>query len=80
MVLRVRGFPVHPVKMDSMSLGDTDKEILQLLSEGKTAKEIAPLVCKDKRTVEYRVKKIMRALNSKNAVQAVALAIKNNLI
>lgn len=63
-----------------MQLGDMDKEILQHKAEGKTDKEVATLIFRCQKTVEYRVKKIVRYLQCKNITEAVAVAIRNNLI
>lgn len=63
-----------------MRLDETDKEILQHLASGKTAKEIAPLVCKSSDTVKHRVKKMLRSLNCKNATHLIATLTKNNAI
>lgn len=54
------------------ALDKKDKEILNLLFEGKTAKEIGKAVFVSSRTVEGRLKKIRDYYDCKNNVQLAA--------
>jgi DNA-binding NarL/FixJ family response regulator len=56
-------------------IDDIDKEILKHLFEGKTSKEIAPLVFRSKDNVDYRLWKMRQKLGCKNNVH---LAVKLN--
>jgi DNA-binding NarL/FixJ family response regulator len=54
-------------------IDDIDKEILKHLFEGKTSKEIAPLVFRSKDNVDYRLHQMKRKFECRNNVQ---LAVK----
>ena len=56
------------------------QEILQLLAEGKTAKEIASILDLSTRTVEFHKYRIMQQLNIKTSAQLVQYAVKHGII
>jgi DNA-binding NarL/FixJ family response regulator len=43
-----------------------EKEVLQLIVSGKSNKEIARIICRVERTVEYHRNRLMRKLNTHN--------------
>ena len=59
--------------MSKKLLDDIDEQILKLLFEGKTAKEIAPLVFRSHDNVQYRLSQMRGKFDCKSNVQ---LAVK----
>lgn len=56
------------------------KEVLQLLAEGHSAKEIADTLCISPRTVEFHKYKMMEQLNIKTSAELVGYAIKHGIV
>ncbi len=56
------------------------REILQLLAEGKSGKEIASILNISARTVEFHKYKMMEALNIKTSAELVQYAVKHGII
>ncbi|MCM1339102.1 MAG: LuxR C-terminal-related transcriptional regulator [Muribaculaceae bacterium] len=56
-----------------MKLSSRKKEILTLLAQGLTDKEIALKLQISKRTVQTHISNILNGLNARNRVHAVAL-------
>jgi DNA-binding NarL/FixJ family response regulator len=56
------------------------REILQLLAEGKSAKEIATLLNISSRTVEFHKYRIMKDLGIKSAAELVHYAVRHGII
>ncbi len=56
------------------------KEVLQLLAEGHSAKEIADILCISSRTVEFHKYKMMEQLNLKTSAELVGYAIKHGIV
>lgn len=52
-----------------------EAQILQLIVSGRTNKEIARILCRTKRTVEYHRNRLMHKLNAHNAAELVKHAI-----
>jgi DNA-binding NarL/FixJ family response regulator len=61
-------------------LSDRQREVLQLLAEGKTAKEIADLLHISIRTVRFHKDRIMEELGIKTNSELVQYAIKHSII
>jgi DNA-binding NarL/FixJ family response regulator len=59
-------------------LTDREREIVQLLAEGKANKEIAATLCISIKTVESHRSAIMRKLKINSIVDLVRYAIRNN--
>jgi DNA-binding NarL/FixJ family response regulator len=55
-------------------------EVLQLLAEGKSAKEIATILNISSRTVEFHKYRIMEELGAKTSTELVRFAVKHRLI
>lgn len=55
-------------------LTDREKEVLSLISEGRTAKEVANKLFVSKRTVDFHVARIYEKLDVCNRVQALRRA------
>jgi DNA-binding NarL/FixJ family response regulator len=62
------------------ALTPRQREILQLLAEGKTAKEIATALSLSTRTVEFHKYALMDTLGMQNSSELVRFAIKHGLI
>ena len=67
-------------KMSMVQLSDREAEILELICQGLTNKEIADKLFISVRTVESHKNHIMQKLNLKTSVDLVKFAIRNNLI
>jgi DNA-binding NarL/FixJ family response regulator len=62
------------------SLTDRQREVLQLLAEGKHAKEIADLLSISPRTVAFHKQSIMDMFGIRNNFELVRLAMRENLV
>ena len=63
-------------KHPSETLSNREKEVLTLLAEGKSSKEIAELLFISPRTVEHHRSRINKKLNIQNIVELVKYAIR----
>lgn len=70
----------HTGILEIPQLTPTEKEILQMISEGLTTKEIAEKRGKGEDGVEAHRRNIMRKLNARNAPHMIALAYQFNMI
>ena len=66
-------------KNEGKSLTNREKEIIELVVEGLTNKEIADKLFISIRTVDSHKNNIMQKLNLKSSIELVKYAIKNNL-
>lgn len=64
----------------SERLTDRQREVVQLLAEGKSMKEAANLLNMTARTVAFHKYRIMKVLNLKNSAELVQYAIRNHII
>ena len=62
------------------SLSQRQREILQLLAEGKTAKEVGALLGISARTVETHKYELMRVVGIKTSAELVHFAIKHGIV
>ncbi len=67
-------------KQFDKQLSDRQREVLQLLAEGRPMKEIAEILSVSEKTVMFHKYEIMKSLNIKNNAELVLLALKNGLI
>ena len=65
---------------ESTRLTPRQREILQLLAEGKSAKEIATVLNISSRTVEFHKYRIMKDLDIKSAAELVHYAVRHGII
>ncbi|MFQ5847252.1 MAG: response regulator [Candidatus Methylomirabilales bacterium] len=65
----------HPLQ----ELTGREREVLQLVTQGKTNKEIAGELCIAENTVKNHLKNILEKLHLQNRVQAVAFALRQGL-
>lgn len=61
-------------------LSPRQREVLQLLTEGKSAKEVANNLCISPRTVEFHKYRIMKELGISTAAELVKYSIKHGII
>jgi DNA-binding NarL/FixJ family response regulator len=71
-----KGLPILP---SAKELSLRQREVLQLLAEGKSAKEIGGLLSISARTVEFHKYRIMELLNIKTSAELVQYAVKHGL-
>jgi DNA-binding NarL/FixJ family response regulator len=70
-----------PEKQDPVrKLTSRQREVLQLLAEGKSAKEVAKSLHISSRTVEFHKYQIMEELGLKTGAELVQFAIKHGII
>ena len=70
---------IDPGKTQHIPLTKREKEILKLISQGLTAKEISEKLFISPRTVDTHRTNLMRKLNLKNTAGLVRFAIENNI-
>lgn len=69
-----------PEKNLFKKMSPRQREVLQLLAEGKSAKEIASILNISTRTVEFHKYRMMEQLNIKTSAELVQYAIKHGII
>ncbi len=62
------------------TLTQREKEVLKLVAEGYTSKEIADLLCNSPKTIERHRANIMRKLSVNNVSQLTAIAIEKGMV
>lgn len=72
--------PLQETAEDSYSLTRKEKEILQMIVDGKQNKQIAEASGKSVRTIETHRFNIMKKLGVNNAIDMVNKAVKENLV
>lgn len=65
---------------DKPLLTPREREIVQLLVEGHTAKEVATMLCVSIKTVETHRTKIMRKLDVNSTARLILCAVRNELV
>jgi DNA-binding NarL/FixJ family response regulator len=70
----------HTKKDSAGKLTSRQREVLQLLAEGHTTKEIANILNVSPRTVEFHKYKVMDELNLKTSAELIGYAIKQGLV
>ena len=70
----------HSRRDPARKLSPRQREVLQLLAEGKSAKEVAEALCISPRTVEFHKYRIMEELGMSTSAELVQYAIKQGLI
>ena len=80
------GTSAEVLASDAKSAGAVDpltsrqREILQLLAEGNTAKEIAAMMNVSTRTIEWHKYRMMRVLGVQNSAELVRYAVRSKLV
>ena len=70
----------HQIKRQVSRLTPRQREVLQLLAEGRTGKEVAHLLCVSPRTVEFHKYKMMQELGLHSSAELIRYAIKHGII
>lgn len=65
---------------EGQRLTGRQREVLQLLAEGKSMKEVASVLNLTTRTVAFHKYRIMEVLNAKNSAELVQYAVRNHVI
>ncbi len=68
------------VGLDADSLGNRDRELIRLLAEGESARDIAEREGQSVKTIEGRRRRIMQRLNINSMAGLVKYAIRNGLV
>lgn len=61
-------------------LTEREKEVLGLVLEGKSNREVADLLCCSKRTVDFHLAKIYKKLDVSNRIQAMRVVAPMGII
>jgi DNA-binding NarL/FixJ family response regulator len=69
-----------PTEVEAPTVTPRQKEILQLMAEGKSAKEMASVLGISARTVEFHKYKLMESLGLKTSAELVHYAIKSGIV
>ncbi len=72
--------PSSPIEVAQDRLTRREREVVQLLAEGKTTKEVASVLGMSVKTAETHRSNIMRKLDFHSVSQLVLYAVRNNLV
>jgi DNA-binding NarL/FixJ family response regulator len=75
-----RGDPAVVTEVSQGRLTRREREVVQLLAEGKTTKEVAAVLGMSVKTAETHRSNIMRKLNFHSVSQLVLYAVRNNIV
>ena len=70
----------HKARKSDFELTPRQREVLQLVSEGRSAKEIASILDISTRTVEFHKYRLMEALGLRNNAELIQYAIKHGIV
>jgi DNA-binding NarL/FixJ family response regulator len=71
---------MHPTEAPSRQLTPRQREVLQLLAEGKPMKEIADILNVSARTVAFHKYRMMEQLNIKTSAELIQYAVKHHFV
>lgn len=77
---RLRNPNMQPDQMGLVEITPREREVLQLLAEGKTSREIAETLGTSVRTVETQRSSIMEKIGARSLADVVRWAIRNNIV
>lgn len=69
-----------PARKDRMDLTARQREVLQLLAEGKSMKEVGSILNVSTRTVEFHKQRIMELLDLKTNAELIRYAVKEGIV
>jgi DNA-binding NarL/FixJ family response regulator len=75
-----RPWNADPSGKPAAALTRRQREVVQLLAEGKTAKEIADVLGVSTRTVEFHKYEMMQSLGIQNSAELIHFAIKHRIV
>jgi DNA-binding NarL/FixJ family response regulator len=70
----------HEQQKPVRKLTSRQREVLQLLAEGNSAKEVAEILHISPRTVEFHKYRIMEELNLQTNAELIRYAVKNGIV
>jgi DNA-binding NarL/FixJ family response regulator len=70
----------HGLMKEERRLTDRQREVLQLLAEGKVMKEIGDILCMTTRTVAFHKYRMMEMLGAKSNAELVRYAVRNRMV
>ena len=70
----------HPLVDEDKRLTDRQREVLQLLAEGKSMKEVAGVLNLAARTVAFHKYRMMEVLSLKSTAELVQYAVRNHIL
>ena len=73
-------FLSQPNRLHSGKMTDRQREVLQLLAEGRTMKEAADILHVTERTVEFHKYAVMKQLDVKTTAELVQYAVKHGIV
>lgn len=79
----VRQLPLQRLQLRTREdgvLSEREREVLQLLAEGRSAKEIGAILYVSVKTVEYHKYRMMKKLGVRTTAELMAYAVRNKLI
>jgi DNA-binding CsgD family transcriptional regulator len=68
------------LKNEAQRLTDRQRDVLQLLAEGRTMKEIGTILQMSSRTVAYHKYRMMEVLGVKSNAELVKYAVRNKIV
>ena len=68
------------MKKKLKGLSEREKEVLKLVADGFSNKEIAEMLCISENTIKAHVTSIIIKLKTRNRVSAAVSAVRNNVI
>jgi DNA-binding CsgD family transcriptional regulator len=72
--------PALKTEVPQERLTRREREVVQLLAEGRTTKEVANILGMSVKTAETHRSNIMRKLNLRSVSQLVLYAVRNNIV
>lgn len=78
--LRQAQLSLQRAEADRLGLSNSDLQIIALLAEGRSNREIAGVLCRSENTIKDRLKKLMQRLGAHRRAEVVAAAAKLGLI
>ena len=70
----------NQIKRQVSQLTPRQREVVQLLAEGRTGKDVADLLCISPRTVEFHKYKLMQELGLQSSAELIRYAMKHGII
>ena len=63
-----------------LGLTKRESEVLQLVVEGHTSKDVARMLCLSPRTVDHHRAKLLKKFNLRNSADLVSFAVRNGFV
>ena len=79
-IMNLSNVPVKTAKNRMIELTRREEEVLALICQGMSNKEISDNLCLSLKTVEGHKSKLLDKTNTKSAINLMLFALKNNLV